>query len=77
MEHEVMFGTLNPNGEVTNVRKIKQLMFHNCPFFIMIPEHYREDGSCKCNDPEHRKMMKKEWGYTNKSFRDVGIGGKL
>jgi hypothetical protein len=24
----------------------------------MVPEHYWEDGTCKCNAPEHRKMIK-------------------
>ena len=72
-ENIVTFGTLNKNGSLSNVKQVKQSMFGNCPFFIMDMSHYREDGSCKCNDPEHRKMMKKKWGYTNKSFRDVGI----
>lgn len=36
-----------------------------CPFFILAPEHYREDGSCRCDDPEHKEMV--EWGYV---FRD-------
>lgn len=73
MENTVTFGTLNPDGTLTNVRKMNQSVFANCPFFIMSPEHYREDGTCKCNDPEHRKMMMKEWGYTKKSFKEVGI----
>ncbi len=32
-----------------------------CPYFILMPEHYRSDGSCRCNDPDHPEMAK--WGY--------------
>ena len=68
-----MFGTLQKDGTLTNVREIPQSTFANCPFFIMVPEHYREDGTCKCNDPEYRKMMMKEWGYRKSSFVKAGI----
>jgi len=44
----------------------------NCTFFIMVPEHYREDGTCKCDDAEHRKEMRK-WGYTKKHFKDIPL----
>lgn len=27
-----------------------------------MPEHYRTNGICRCNDPYHSVM--KEWGYT-------------
>jgi hypothetical protein len=36
-------------------------MIHTCPYCIFSPEHYRADGSCRCDDPTHRKMH--EWGY--------------
>ena len=32
-----------------------------CPHVIMVAEHYRDDGSCKCNDPNEKVM--REWGY--------------
>jgi len=32
-----------------------------CPHVILMPEHYRPDGTCRCNDPEHNEM--EEWGY--------------
>jgi hypothetical protein len=73
MENVVTFGNLSPDGKLSNIRLIKQSTFGNCPFFIMIPDHYREDGSCKCNDPEHQKMMRKEWGYKKKDFIKVGV----
>jgi hypothetical protein len=32
-----------------------------CPNYIFGPEHYREDGTCRCNDPGATVM--REWGY--------------
>jgi hypothetical protein len=32
-----------------------------CPHLILALEHYREDGSCKCDDPNDKVM--EEWGY--------------
>lgn len=55
------FSTLHPDGTETNVRIIKQSDMLACPHCIMVPEHYRPDGSCKCNDPNETVM--KEWGY--------------
>lgn len=40
---------------------IQMADIRKCPAFIMVPEHYREDGSCRCNDPDHTEMS--EWGY--------------
>ena len=60
-DHEIQFGTLHPDGALTNVRMIKQLDILKCRNVIMVPEHYREDGSCRCNDADHREM--EEWGY--------------
>jgi hypothetical protein len=58
---EVQLGTLNPDGSLTNVRHIKQSDMAKCPHYILMPQHYREDGTCKCNDPNETVM--KEWGY--------------
>ena len=43
------------------VRVLKQTDVMKCPHFILIPRHYRDDGSCRCNDPLHAQMA--EWGY--------------
>ena len=59
-EHKVTFGTLTPEG-LTNIRLIKQSDMQRCPHCIMVALHYREDGSCRCNDKSHVEM--KEWGY--------------
>jgi hypothetical protein len=58
----VEFGNLDPEtGEYKHLLTLPQAAMQACPHFIMVPEHYREDGTCKCNDPEHKEM--EEWGY--------------
>ncbi len=68
MTDEIQFGTLHPDGSLTGVKIIKQSDITACPHVIMMPEHYRDDGSCKCDDPEHRAMMIREWEYTEEDF---------
>jgi len=69
----VRFSTMDKDGTESNVRHIDQKDIVACPYVIMVPEHYRPDGSCKCNDPEEQAMMIREWGYTKTDF---GNGGK-
>lgn len=71
-EHKVTFGTLDYHGNLTNVRLIRQSDIAKCPFTIFDQSHYRADGSCKCDDLEHRKMMISEWGYTEEDFNSKG-----
>ncbi len=49
------------------VRVLNQSNLLDCPFVILMPEHYRRDGSCRCNDPEHTDMA--DWGYFWKGER--------
>ncbi len=69
----IMFGTLHEDGSLTNVRHFRREDIDKCPFFIMTPEHYREDGSCKCSNREHRTMMIREWEYTEEQFDDIPL----
>jgi hypothetical protein len=62
-----MFGTLNKDGTLSNVRHIKQTDMLKCPHTIMVAEHYREDGTCRCDDEANAVMA--EWGY---EWRDGG-----
>lgn len=55
------FGDLAADGKLINVREIKQSDLMKCPHCIIVAEHYRPDGSCKCNDPDETVM--REWGY--------------
>jgi hypothetical protein len=50
---------------------IKQSDILKCPFCIIDMDHYREDGSCKCNDPEHRAFMIANWEYKETDFANV------
>jgi hypothetical protein len=49
-------------SEGSKVFEMPQAMIQACPHYIFAPEHYRADGTCRCNDPSHREMS--EWGYT-------------
>ena len=60
-EHKIKFGTLHPDGTVTDEREITKEDVRRCPFFILVPEHYREDGTCRCDDPTHVEM--RDWEY--------------
>ena len=68
MDNEIEFRTLHRDGSLTNVRLIKQSDISRCPHTIMVPAHYRDDGSCKCDDPEEQAMMIQEWGYRRSDF---------
>lgn len=49
-----------------------------CRFTIFAAEHYRADGSCKCDDAAHRAMMIAEWEYTEGDFEGIALreGGR-
>lgn len=47
---------------------LREIKPKSCKFLILVPEHYRADGSCLCDDEEHRKMMIKKWGYAQEDF---------
>lgn len=57
----VTFAVLQPDGTETNVRKVKRSDILACPRVILVADHYRDDGSCRCDDPTHTHMA--EWGY--------------
>jgi len=70
-DDEIQFGTLHPDGTFTDERVIKTSSIKECPHLILIPEHYRDNGSCKCDDPQEQTMMIREWGYHKSDF----VGG--
>jgi hypothetical protein len=45
----------------SDVREIKQSDIAKCPHAIFVADHYRADGTCKCDDPNEKVMA--EWGY--------------
>ena len=56
-------GTLGDDGKmvITDVRTLEQSSIKKCPHYIMVPEHYREDESCRCDEKDNTDMA--EWGY--------------
>ncbi len=46
---------------MTDMTQMKLSDIARCPHYIIEPEHYRNDGSCKCDDPAEIIMI--EWGY--------------
>ena len=67
-EHEITFGMLQPDGQIVDVREIRQSDIRACPQVIMVSSHYRPDGSCKCDDADERAMMIQEWEYSPDDF---------
>ena len=60
-DDEITFGHLDEQGGFQEARRIAQSAIGRCRHFIMVPEHYREDQSCRCDDPTHTEMA--AWGY--------------
>lgn len=54
------------------VYTMKQSDILECPFAIMVSEHYRSDGTCLCDDPVHRNtVMIAEWGYIEQEILEA------
>lgn len=60
---EFLKADIDENGKiiVKERRDIKQSDIRRCPHTIFAADHYRPDGTCKCNDPNEKIMA--EWGY--------------
>ena len=39
------------DGTAPRVRIMLQAWIQACPFYIFDMDHYREDGTCRCDDP--------------------------
>jgi hypothetical protein len=55
------------------IRTIKQSDITRCPFAILMPNHYRDDGTCKCSNAQHREMMIREWEYKREDFANIPL----
>lgn len=60
-EHKIQFGTLKEDGAFVNVRMLNQSDIRRCPHCMFVPDHYRADGSCRCDEKDYPEM--EEWGY--------------
>lgn len=65
---EVLFGTLHPDGQLTGVRTIRQSDIRRCPHLILSATHYREDGTCRCDDPAEQRRLIRTCGYKRSDF---------
>jgi hypothetical protein len=43
--------TLNWDGKLMEFRQISTADIKKCPSFILLPSHYRDDGSCRHDEP--------------------------
>jgi len=57
----MIFNTMSANGTIIHNRTISRESMLACPYTIMMPDHYRDDQSCRCDDPGHLEMI--EWEY--------------
>lgn len=67
------FGRMNEDGELEDVREIRQADLLACPHVILEPSHYYPDGRCKCGDPTEQARMIREWGYSEDDFADIPV----
>lgn len=46
-----------------DLRTLKQSDIRKCPHFILLASHYREDGSCRCNEKicEYNNCKRKKY----------------
>jgi len=61
-DDRIKFGTLHPDGTVSDERQIERTAIAACAHCILDPEHYRSNGTCRCDDAGHTVM--REWGYS-------------
>jgi hypothetical protein len=54
----IPFITMTEQGPVGPVQYVHP---EKCPHFIMVPEHFRPNATCRCDDKSHVEM--REWGY--------------
>ena len=60
-EKMIKFMKVDASGRPGPIRDIAQEDILKCPHYILMEQHYRDDGSCRCNDSTHFEMA--EWGY--------------
>lgn len=58
---QIEFSRMDEDGRITQVRTLSSEAVKGCRFFILDPEHYRDNGTCRCDDPDHEIMD--AWGY--------------
>lgn len=49
--NDIPFYTLDGEGHEVDVKILHMSDIKACPSFILLPEHYRPDGSCRHDEP--------------------------
>lgn len=52
---------------------MRQSDIRRCKFAILVPSHYRPDGTCRCDNAAHRAMMVAKWKYSPEDFEDIPL----
>jgi len=68
---KIHFGTLHEDGSVTDERTLEKTVIKQCPHLIIATEHHRQDGSCRCDDPDHKEMHGWEYQWDEEKKRWV------
>jgi hypothetical protein len=63
------FGTLHENGTYESRGQLSPDAIRKCPHVIFDFDHYRPDGTCKCNDPAEQARLIAEYDYTPEDFK--------
>jgi len=65
MDRDWVFNEMDNQGRVTHIKTIKSADIGRCPTFILLASHYRDDGSCRHDEP-----FCEEDGCTNLKYKD-------
>ena len=69
MTYEKVLGGSPGQGRIVARGTISFDVLARCPKFLFSPDHYRDDGSCKCNDPNHDVMRDHGYVFENGGWR--------
>lgn len=51
MNDDIIFNTMDSEGHVTHIKTLSRDTIGRCPSFILLASHYRDDGSCRHDEP--------------------------
>lgn len=70
MNDDIIFNVLR-DGKIASTTIIRNWSVRNCFHTILVPEHYNEDGSCKCRDKSDPNMPKDGYVWSDEERRWV------
>lgn len=57
----------------SSVRELSLEALRRCRWSLFDPEHYREDGTCKCDSQEERDRLCREYDYAPSDFEGIPL----